>query len=79
VSYEEIASTVTDDRGAFQFAGIKPGLYYLQVNGKYKSDPAVPQGDIPVLIGGAEANEGLSIITWYSDCGLDYHSEKESR
>jgi hypothetical protein len=74
VSYEEVASTVTDEKGAFKFAGIKPGLYYLQVNGKYKADPTVAHGDIPVLIGNAEANETLSIMTSYSDCGLDYQS-----
>ena len=72
VSYEEVATTVTDEKGAFQFAGIKPGLYYLQVNEKYKSDPRLPQGNIAVFIGRTEANEGLSIITSYSDCGLDY-------
>jgi hypothetical protein len=79
VSYEEIATAVTDEKGAFQFAGIKSGLYYLQVNGKYKSNPRVPQGDIAVFIGSAEANEGLSIITSYSDCGLDYQSGKKIR
>jgi hypothetical protein len=77
VLYEEIATAVTDEKGAFQFAGIKPGLYYLQVNGKYKGDPRVPHGDIAVFIGGAEANEDLSIITRYSDCGLEYQSGKE--
>ena len=77
VSYEEIATAVTDKQGAFHFTRIKPGLYYLQVNGKYKSDPTVPQGDIPVFIGSAEANEGLLIITSYSDCGLNYQSAKE--
>ena len=79
VSYEEIAPAVTDEKGAFQFAGIKPGLYYLQVNGKYKSDPRLPQGNIAVFIGRTEANEGLMIITSYSDCGLDYQSGKEIR
>ena len=79
VSYEEIATALTDDKGAFQFAGIKPGLYYLQVNEKYKSNPRVPQGNIAVFIGKTEANEGLSIITSYSDCGLDYHLRKETR
>jgi len=78
VSYDEIATAVTDERGAFQFAGIKPGLYYLQVNGKYKSDPTVPKGNIPVFIGSAEANERLSVITAYSDCGLDYELARES-
>jgi hypothetical protein len=76
VLYEEIATAVTDEKGAFQFAGIKPGLYYLQVNGKYKGDPRVPQGDIAVFISSAEANEDLSIITRYSDCGLEYQSGK---
>ena len=47
------------------------------MNGKYKGDPTVPKGDIPVSIGSAEANEGLLIITSYSDCGLDYQSAKE--
>lgn len=79
VSYEEIATAVTDEKGAFQFKGIKPGLYYLQVNGKYKNDPRVPQDDIAVFIDSTEANEDLSIITNYSDCGLEYHSEKEIR
>jgi hypothetical protein len=79
VSYEEIATTVTDEKGAFHFAGIKPGLYYLQVNEKYKSDPRVPQGSIAVFIGRTEANKGLSIITSYSDCGLDYQSGTEVR
>jgi hypothetical protein len=79
VSYEEIATAVTDEKGAFQFAGIKPGLYYLQVNEKYKSDLRVVQGNIAVFIGRTEANEGLSIITSYSDCGLDYQSAKEIR
>jgi hypothetical protein len=74
VSYEEIATTVTDNKGAFQFAGIKPGLYYLQVNGKY-TDFRVPQGNIAIFIGITEANENLSIISQYSDCGLDYRSE----
>ncbi len=37
----------------------------------------MPKGDIPVFIGSAEANEGLLIITSYSDCGLDYQSAKE--
>ena len=79
VSYGEVATAVTDGQGAFQFTGIKPGLYYLQVNGKYKGDPTVLNGDIPVFIGGVEVNEGLSIITRYSDCGLDYKSGKEIR
>lgn len=79
VSYGEIATAVTDEEGAFQFAGIKPGLYYLQVNRKYKSDPTVPEGDIAVYIGSAEANDALSIITRYSDCGLDYESGEELR
>jgi hypothetical protein len=74
VSYEEIATAVTDEEGAFQFAGIKPGLYYLQVNGKYRGDLHVPQGDIAVYLGSTEANDGLSIITSYSDCGLAYQS-----
>ena len=77
VSYREIAASVTDEKGAFRFAGIEPGLYYLQVNEKYKSDPTVPKGAIPVFIGSAEADEGLLIITSYSDCGLDYQSAKE--
>jgi hypothetical protein len=77
VSYEEIATAVTDEKGAFQFVGIKSGLYYLQVNGKFKSDPTVPQGDIAVFVGSAEANDGLSIITRYSDCGLEYESGEE--
>jgi hypothetical protein len=77
VSYEEIATAGTDEKGAFQFAGIKPGVYYLEVNGKHKRDPTEPQGDIAVFIGSAEANEGLSITTSYSDCGLDYESAKE--
>lgn len=79
VSYEEIAASVTDEKGAFEFAGIKPGLYYLQVNGKYKSDPRVLQGDVAVFIGSAETNEGLTIITMYSSCGLYYQSGKEIR
>jgi hypothetical protein len=69
VSYEEIATAVTDENGAFQFDGINPGLYYLQV----------PQGDIAVFIGSAEPNESLSIMTTYSDCGLDYYSGKLRR
>jgi hypothetical protein len=77
VSYEEIATALTDKKGAFQFAGIKPGLYYLQVNGKYRSDPKVPQGDIAVYVGSAEASDGLSIVTRYSDCGLEYEPGKE--
>lgn len=74
VPYERIATALTDEKGAFQFATIKPGLYYLQVNEKHKNDPRVPQGDIAVFIGSAEANEDLSIITSHSDCGLDYQS-----
>jgi hypothetical protein len=77
VSYEEIATSVTDETGAFRFARIKPGLYYLQVNGESKSDPRLPQGNIAVFIGGTEADEGLSIITSYSDCGLDYKSGED--
>jgi hypothetical protein len=77
VSYEEIAKAVTDEKGAFQFGRIKPGLYYLQVNGKYKSNPRGPQGDIAVFIGGAETNEVLTITTSYSDCGLTYESRKQ--
>ena len=76
VSYQEIATAMTDEKGAFQFGGIEPGLYYLQVNGKY---PRLPHGDIAIFIGRAEATEGLSIITRYSDCGLEYQSEKEIR
>lgn len=76
VPYQEIATTVTDEKGVFQFTGTKMGLYYLQVNGKSKSDSTVPQGDIPVFIGGSEANEGLSITTRYSDCGLEYQLGK---
>jgi len=79
VSYEEIATAVTDEKGAFHFTGIKPGLYYLQVNGKYNSDPTVPKGDIAVFVGSDETNEGLSIITSYSDCGLVYQSGTEVR
>jgi hypothetical protein len=79
VSYEEIATALTDEKGAFQFAGVKPGLYYLQLNGKLKSDPKVPQGNIAVYVGSAEANDGLSIITSYSDCGLAYQSRKQIR
>ena len=74
VSYKEIRTAIAGEKGAFQFAGIKPGLYFLQVNGKYKSDPTVPQGDIAVHVGTAEANNGLSIITRYSDCGLEHRS-----
>jgi hypothetical protein len=76
VSYEEIAKAVTDEKGAFQFGRIKPGLYYLQVNGKYESNPRGPQGDIAVFVGGAETNEVLTITTSYSDCGLEYQSGK---
>jgi hypothetical protein len=76
VSYEEIATTLTDEKGAFQFADIKAGLYYLQVNGKSRNDPRVPHGDIAVYVGSAEANDGLSIMTTYSDCGLTYESRK---
>ena len=79
VSYEEIATALTDEKGAFQFTGIKPGLYYLQLNGKYRSDPRIPHGDIAVYVGAAEANDGLSIITRYSDCGLAYESRKQIR
>jgi hypothetical protein len=79
VSYEEIATAVTDEQGAFHFSGIKPGLYYLQVNGKYKGDLTVPKGNIPIFIGSAEANESLFIISSYSDCGLNYESAKEVR
>jgi hypothetical protein len=79
VSYKEIATAVTDEKGAFQFPGLKPGLYYLQVNGKYKSDPRVPEGDIAVFIGSAEADDGLSIMTRYSDCGLEYQSTEIRR
>jgi hypothetical protein len=77
VSYEEIATAVTDENGAFQFAGIKPGLYYLQLNGKYRGNPRVPNGDIAVSIASAEANEELPIMTRYSDCGLEYQLEKK--
>jgi hypothetical protein len=79
VSYKEIATALTDEKGAFQFAGIKPGLYYLQLNGKHKSDPKVPQGNIAVYVGSAEAADDLSIIARYSDCGLDYESRKQIR
>ena len=79
LSYKEVASAVTDEKGAFQFANIKPGLYYLQVNGKHRGQPSVPQGNIAVLIGSEEANGSLSIITRYSDCGLEYESGKEVR
>jgi hypothetical protein len=74
VSYEEVETSLTDEKGAFGFAGIKSGLYYLQVNRKH-SDPRVPQGDIAVFIGSTEATEHLSIISQYSDCGLYYKSE----
>jgi hypothetical protein len=79
VPYQEIATALTDEKGAFQFAGIKPGLYYLQVNGKYRGDPKVPQGDIAVYVGNTEVNDELSIITTYSDCGLTYESRKQIR
>jgi hypothetical protein len=79
VSYREIATAVTNENGAFQFLGLKPGLYYLQVNGKYRSDPRVPEGDIAVFIGSAEVDDGLSIMTRYSDCGLEYQSAEIRR
>ena len=79
VTYEEIATTVTDEKGAFQVPGIRSGLYYLQINGKNKNDSTVPRGDIAVFIGRDEAIDGLSIITRFSDCGLEYQLGKEIR
>ena len=79
ISHEEIATAITDEKGSFQVAGIEAGLYYLQVNGTYKSDPRTPKGDIAVSIGGTEANDELSITTTYSSCGLEYEPGNEVR
>jgi len=79
LSYEEVATTMSDEKGRFAFNTIDPGFYFLEVNGKYKDNPNVPQGDIAIYIDAGAASDNLRIITAYSSCGLSYRAQEKSR
>lgn len=78
VDYREVASSTTGYDGAFDFEGIAPGLYFLQIlpasaktDGDYK-----PEDNIAVYVAPDSPRDGLIISTANTSCGLSYDLEE---
>jgi hypothetical protein len=79
VAYTEIAKGATNEWGEFQFEGIEPGLYFLEVNRDFEKDWNVPSGNIAVYIGATEPVDKLQIATNWSFCGLSYRTDEKDQ
>jgi hypothetical protein len=74
VDYREVAGTTTDDDGAFDFRGISPGLYFLQLvpTTDRSNDFNKSEGNIAVYVSPDNSRENLMISTDNTSCGLSY-------
>jgi hypothetical protein len=73
-SYKEIESVETDKAGRFVFSSAKPGLYFLQIFPKDKTEWE-PRGDILVELGKQPSQSDLRLAVAYTSCGLQYDLE----
>ena len=74
VSYEEVAATMMAKDGSFEFADVPSGLYFVRVKAIEGSpNTAYREGDIPIFVTQGAAQEQLSIIVDFTECGLSYH------
>jgi hypothetical protein len=74
IDYREVANSTTDDNGAFDFKGIAPGLYFLQIvkKGEKNNDFYNAEGDIAVYLSPDNPRDRLMISTDNTSCGLSY-------
>jgi hypothetical protein len=74
VDYREVAEATTGDDGAFDFTGVAPGLYFLQLvptPGK-SNDFYKPDGNIAVYVAPDNSRKSLMMSTENTSCGLSY-------
>ncbi len=74
VDYREVAATTTGDDGAFDFRGVAPGLYFLQLLATAEKDK--PEGNIAVYVAPDNSRDSLMISMVNTSCGLSYDLEE---
>jgi hypothetical protein len=74
VEYREVAATTTGDDGAFDFRGVAPGLYFLQIlaTPEKTDDFYKPEGNIAIYVAPDNSRDSLMISTANTSCGLSY-------
>jgi hypothetical protein len=78
VDYREVSATTTGDDGAFDFRGVAPGLYFLQILATpgRTSDFYKPEGNIAIYVAPDNSHDTLMISTVNTSCGLSYDLEE---
>jgi hypothetical protein len=78
VDYREVAATTTGDDGAFDFKGVAPGLYFLQIlaTPERTKDFYKPEGNIAIYVAPDNSRDSLMISTVNTSCGLSYDFEE---
>jgi hypothetical protein len=72
--YREVAATQTDHNGEFDFKGIAPGLYLIQIiaTDKKTDDFYKSEGNIAVFVSPDAQRDALEISIANTSCGLSY-------
>jgi hypothetical protein len=78
IGYRDVAASVTDENGAFDFNAVAPGFYFLQIvpTTAKTDDFYKPHGNIVVYVAPESSREALIISTVNTSCGLSYDLEE---
>jgi hypothetical protein len=78
IGYRDIAATVTDENGVFDFTAVGPGFYFLQVvaTTAKTEDFYKPEGNIAIYVAPESPRNALMISTINTSCGLSYDLEE---
>lgn len=78
IDYRDVAATVTDENGAFDFSAVLPGFYFLQIvpTTAKTDDFYKPKGNIVIYVAPKSQHDALTIATANTSCGLSYDLEE---
>jgi hypothetical protein len=78
IDYRDVAATVTDENGAFDFNVVAPGFYFLQVvpTTAKTDDFYKPEGNIVIHVAPESQRDAVLISTVNTSCGLSYDLEE---
>lgn len=74
IDYRQVDPATTGEDGSFDFKGIAPGLYFLQLvdTSESSNDFYKTEGDIAVYVAPDNSRDRLMISTENTSCGLSY-------
>ena len=78
IDYRDVAATLTDENGAFDFNAVPPGFYFLQIvpTTAKTDDSYKPEGNIVIYVAPKSPRDALTITTVNTSCGLSYDLEE---